>query len=149
MFTLIIQTKLNTHAMYNAHLMENIKPVENWMRITLFATTFVNMLGAITFIPQFRMLREQSQFPDAHPLYLLIISIWIFVFGAGYLWMALTRRPDKIFIAVGAAGKISFFALLVCFWLAGEFPVSTAFAAIIDLIIGIVFVVWLWKRRDS
>jgi hypothetical protein len=129
--------------------MDNTKPFENWMRITLFATTFVNLLGAITFFPHFRMLREQSQLPTADPLYLLIISIWIFAFGCGYLWMAVTRRPDKIFIGVGAAGKISFFLLLVCFAVSGEFPISTALSAVVDLIIGIIFIVWLWKRRDT
>lgn len=125
------------------------KPFENWMRNTLFATAFVNLLGALTFIPQFRMLRDQSQLPNAHPLYLWIISIWIFAFGIGYLWMALTRRADKIFIAVGAAGKISFFALLVCFAIAGELPISTAFSAVVDLVIGIIFIAWLWKRRNA
>lgn len=117
--------------------------------MTLFASSFVNLLGAITFFPHFQMLREQTHLPATHPLYLLIISIWIFAFGCGYLWMAVTRRPDKIFIAVGAAGKISFFLLLVCFAVSGELPLSTAFSALIDLIIGIIFIVWLWKRRNT
>lgn len=119
------------------------------MRITLFATALVNLLGAVTFIPQIRTLRDQSQLPDAHPIYLWTISLWILFFGIGYLWMALTRRPDKIFIAVGAAGKISFFLLLLCFAIAGAFPISTAFSAVVDLIIGIIFIAWLWKRRDA
>ena len=119
------------------------------MRMTLCATTFVNLLGAITFFPYFQMLRERSHLPAADPLYLYIISIWIFVFGCGYLWMAVTRRPDKIFIAVGAAGKISFFLLLASFALSGKLPLLTAFSALIDLVIGVIFIAWLWKRRSA
>jgi hypothetical protein len=124
------------------------RPFENWMRNTLFVSSAVNLLGAITFVPAFRLLRDRSQFPDAHPLYLWIISIWILAFGAGYLYMALTRRPDKIFIAVGAAGKLSFFVLLLCYSLGGLFPLSTAFSAIVDLILAVIFIGWLWKNRE-
>ncbi len=117
--------------------------------MTLFATTFVNLLGAITFFPYFQMLRERSHLPAADPLYLYIISIWIFVFGCGYLWMAATRRPDKIFIAVGSVGKISFFLLLAGSALSGKLPLLTAFSALIDLVIGVIFIAWLWKRRSA
>jgi hypothetical protein len=47
-------------------------------------------------------------FPESHPLYLWILAVWVFAFGLCYFWMAWTGRRERLFIAFGAIGKLSF-----------------------------------------
>ncbi|MFL6468467.1 MAG: hypothetical protein ACJ72Z_10970 [Pyrinomonadaceae bacterium] len=125
------------------------EPLEKWMRYALFVTGPVNFLGALIFMPPFASLRSQFTLPEPHPFYLWIISIWIFAFGCCYLYMAITERRDRIFIAIGAIGKLSFSGLLIGYAAAGTVPATTAFSGLLDIILGIVFVVWLVTTRDE
>jgi hypothetical protein len=82
-------------------------------------------------------------FTAAHPLYLWILSIWIFGFGACYLSMAITQRHDRTFIAIGAVGKLSFFGLMAVYALMGEISGMAIGAAVGDLVFAMIFVYWL------
>ncbi len=101
-------------------------PLEKWMRYALFATVPINFLGAAIFLPPFPQLRTQFELPEPHPFYLWILSIWIFAFGCCYLYMAITERRDRIFVMIGAAGKLFFSVLLIAYAAAGPVPISTA-----------------------
>jgi hypothetical protein len=119
------------------------------MRRVMLAAALLNTLGAVTFIPAFSGLRAQGHLPnDAHPIYLWMIALWIFFFGVAYLYLGITGRVEKVFIAVGAAGKLSFFGLLLGFALAGDLPFQAASSGIADLVFGTIFTVWLWVRRS-
>lgn len=119
------------------------------MRRVMLAAAILNTLGAITFIPAFTGLRAQGHLPnDAHPVYLWMIALWIFFFGVAYLYLGITGKVEKVFIAVGAAGKLSFFGLLLGFGLAGKLPMQAASSGIADLIFGTIFTVWLWRTRS-
>jgi len=121
----------------------------NGMRRVMLAAAVLNTLGAITFIPAFTGLRVQGHLPnDAHPVYLWMIALWIFFFGVAYLYLGITGRVEKVFIAVGSAAKLSFFGLLLGFALAGDLPIQAATSGIADLVFGSVFTVWLWVRRS-
>lgn len=119
------------------------KPLEKWMRAALFATAAMNITGAITFVPGILTGRALLRLPESHPLYLWILSIWIFSFGACYLSMALTQRHDRTFIAIGAIGKLSFFGLMTVYALAGDIGGMAVGAAVGDLVFGIIFIYWL------
>ena len=119
------------------------------MRRVMLAAAILNTLGALTFIPAFTGLRAQGHLPnDAHPVYLWMIALWIFFFGIAYLYLGITGRVEKVFIAVGAAGKLSFFGLLLGFALAGDLPIQAATSGIADLVFGTIFTVWLWRTRS-
>ncbi len=120
--------------------------LERWMKSTLYISFILNTLGAITFAPAFPGLFALTGLPAAHPLYMWMISLWIFAFGIGYLWMALTNRPDKIFIAVGAFGKFSFFALIAFFSLSGTLPMAAISSGLGDLALSLIFAYWLLKK---
>ena len=121
-----------------------------WMRRAFLATAAMNLLGALTFLPSLTIIRETFGLPNqAHPLYLWIISIWIFAFGLCYLWLGITGRRERLFVVIAATGKLSFVALLFGYALAGEIPLLTAFSGLGDLFFGIIFVVWLWKTRGN
>jgi len=123
--------------------------MEKWFRIVLLATAAMNILGALAFIPANRAGREQFGFPEAHPLYLWILASWIFAFGLCYLWMAIKQSRERLFIAVGAIGKLSFFGILLILAGLSELPFRAVPGGFGDLIFGILFVVWLFKNRTN
>ena len=119
-----------------------------WMRVVMFATAAMNILGAITFAPGARALREAGGLPaDGPPIYLAMIGAFVFVFGLAYLWAAITATADRLFVAVAAAGKLSFFGLLVWYWAAGALPATAPLSGMGDLVVGSLFLVWLYNAR--
>ncbi len=121
-----------------------------WMRITLLATAVMNLTGAAAFLPSATALRQMGGLPEGgHPLYMLTVAAFIFIFGLAYGWAGLSGRADRQFIAVGAAGKLAFFALLVWCCCAGSLPLKAVGAGVGDLVFGVLFALWLFKSRKS
>ena len=125
-------------------------PLPTWMRRALFATAAMNILAATAFVPAAASLRTLAGLPaGGHPLYLLTVGMFVLLFGLAYLWTAVKGRAEPLFIAMAAAGKLSFFALLVGFWAAGELPGRAPLAGTADLIFGVLFSVWLLAGRAA
>lgn len=116
------------------------------MKRALIATAVMNVFGALLFVPPVTFFRKFFGFPaDTHPLYLWIISLWIFFFGICYLWLGLTERREPLFLAIAAAGKISFSLLLIIYAAGGEIPAMAAASGLLDLFFGLFFIGYLWK----
>lgn len=116
-----------------------------WMRGALFATAAMNVVGGIAFLPPAHALRAIGGMPDGgHPLYPTALGALVLVFAVAYLWLAMTGRADRLFIAVATAGKLSFFASLAWFWAVGALPLRAPLAGIGDLVFGVMFSVWLY-----
>ncbi len=114
--------------------------IEKLFKISLIATFFMNMAGALMFVPSFRLLREFGGLPEAgNPFYSLILSLWIFFFGIFYLRLWFAKTPERFFVAIGALGKSSFAVLLAVLALTGDLPLRAAFAGLPDLIIAVIF----------
>ena len=110
----------------------------------MLAAAALNLVGAVTFMPRAQALRLMGGFPVlAHPFYLSTIGVFILVFGLVYLWAGVTGKADRQFVAVGAAGKLAFCGLIVRYWWAGLLPTTAVTSGIGDLVIGILFLVWL------
>jgi hypothetical protein len=125
-----------------------VTPLPRWMRNALLATAVMNSFGAFAFTPWGAPLRDLADMPtNVHPLYLLVIGSFVLLFGIGYLVTGVTGRADPLFIAIAAAGKLSFFGLLAAFWVVGELTVRAPLAAIGDLAFGMAFVTWLVRGR--
>jgi hypothetical protein len=118
------------------------------MRTALYATGVMNVAAAATFLPAALPVRTLIGLPEyGHPLYAASVAMFIFLFGLGYLWTARTGHADRVFIAVAAAGKFSFFATLACFWALGSLPLRAPLLGCADLFFSIVFAVWLFGGR--
>jgi hypothetical protein len=116
-----------------------------WMRTALLATAVMNGLAAILFLPPAAGLRELAGLPaGGHPFYLTTVSLFVALFGVGYLWFGLTGRADRFFIAFAALGKLSFFALAFGFALAGALSFRGALLAGGDLVFAVLFLRWLF-----
>lgn len=118
------------------------------MRTALFATSVMNIGGAFAFLPPAQPLRDLAGFPDAdNPVYLVTVGIFIFALGLGYLGCALMNRADRLFILVGASGKLAFFALLVALYITGDLPIRAVAAGGGDLLFGLLFAAWLVQTQ--
>ncbi|MFB2891331.1 hypothetical protein ACE1CI_00135 [Aerosakkonemataceae cyanobacterium BLCC-F50] len=120
----------------------------NWFRFTLLATAIMNFVGAVVFALPIYGKGEIFGLPqNAHPLYLSIVSSWILIFGLGYIWMAVSAKPDRLFIAVAATCKLAIAFSFFTFWLMGDLPLLTVSAGSGDLLFAIVFIYWLLPTK--
>lgn len=122
-----------------------MNPLPPWMRTALYATAVMNVLAAASFLPAGAPVRALVGLPeDGHPLYVATVAMFIFLFGLAYLWTAMAGRADRVFIALAAGGKFSFFATLVCFWWIGSLPLRAPVLGSADLFFSILFAIWLF-----
>jgi len=123
-------------------------PLPTWMRRALFITAGMNILVAGAFIPAAESLRVLAGFPaGGEPFYVATVGLFILLFGLGYLSAAMMGRAERLFIAVAAAGKLSFVWLLTCFWLSGALPLRAPILGSADLVFGALFLFWLLTAR--
>ena len=121
-----------------------MEALPTWMRRTLFATAAMNCVAALGFLPSARFARVAAGLPEEAPaVYLLTIGMFILLFGVGYLWTALSGRAERLFIALSAAGKLTFFGMLATLWATGTLSIKAPVAAAPDLVFGLLFLVWL------
>jgi len=119
-----------------------------WMRGALFATAAMNIAAAAGFLPSASAMRAMAGLPEAdHPLYLAMNSMFVLLFGLGYLWCAVMGRADRLFLSIAATGKLTFFTMLVWFWGIGALPLRAPLMGTADLIFGVLFVKWLVSTR--
>lgn len=119
------------------------QPLPRWMIAALWITTPLNLLGAVVFAPLSSLAVDLAGFPaEVHPLYRWALAQFIGLFGLGYGWCAYTGRAPRFFIAMGAAGKLAFFATLASYWARGDLPFSAVAFGSADLWLGLVFALW-------
>lgn len=115
-----------------------------WMRAAMLATAPVNLGGAVVFLPPGEPYRALVGLPaEGHPFYLATIAAFIFINGCAYTWAGVTGRAGRLFVASAAAGKASFFGLLLVFWLLGSLPGIAPALGAADLAFAALFVAWL------
>jgi hypothetical protein len=118
-------------------------PLPGWMQKALYATAVMNAFGALLFLPPAQPARALIGLPEAPTLYLVMVGMFVALFGVGYLWTAMAGRADRMFIVLGAAGKLGFFTTVTVLWLAGQLSVLGPLFASGDLVFGVMFVAWL------
>jgi hypothetical protein len=119
-------------------------PLPPWMRTALYATAGMNVVAAGMFLPRAKPIRDLIGLPPfGHPLYATTVAMFILLFGLAYLWTAIAGRSDRVFIALAAAGKLSFFSILVCFSAMGLLPWRAPVLGSADLFFSILFSIWL------
>lgn len=119
------------------------------MRWLLVACGPMNLGGVAVFAPPFPQLRSLVGIPDAHPLYLWVLTAWLPLFGVAYFGMGWTGRADRTFLAVGAAGKATFAGILLALLGNGELSITAGLVGLPDLVLAAVFAAWLWRTKWS
>jgi len=121
-----------------------MSPLPGWMRAALAATTLMNLVGAAIFAPLSTLAQDLGGFPaGAPPIYAWTVAEFIGFFGLGYGWCAWTGRAPRLFVALGAAGKIAFFATLLACFAQDQLPFRAVAFGSADLWFGLAFLFWL------
>ncbi|WP_035608454.1 hypothetical protein [Haloferula sp. BvORR071] len=67
-----------------------------WMRGAMLATAAMNLTGAAAFLPFAKSLRQIGGLPEeGHPLYMLTVGAFVFIFGLAYLWAGAWRTASS------------------------------------------------------
>jgi hypothetical protein len=123
---------------------DDLDVLPGWMRRALFATGVMNVLAAVVFSPPAGALRAIGGMPESEqPVYMATITLFVLLFGVAYLWLAVSGRAERFFIAVAAAGKLSFVTVLAWFWAGGTLPLRAFLAGTADLVFAVLFMAWL------
>jgi hypothetical protein len=114
-----------------------------FIRKVLWATVFYNLAGALAFaFPE--SVGQLAGLPVPVPrLYSVLLAIFVLLFGAVYLWLALQPTIDRPLLGFAALGKSSVFVAAVVLWLLGEGPGWFIPGATGDLIFAAIFTWWL------
>jgi hypothetical protein len=118
------------------------------MTTALLATAVMNLTAGLAFLPPAQPLRSLVGMPDGEPVYLATVALFVLLFGAGYAYVGLTGRDERLFLTLSAIGKISFVTIVTFYWLATRLPFQAVATASGDLLFGGLFVAWLVTSRS-
>jgi hypothetical protein len=132
------------HASNLAKPLKKLNPKPQLLQLALWITVPVNATGAVIFSTP--ALRQLIGLPvPTHSFYGLLVGSWIGLFGLAYLRLALSKRDDRTFLAVGAFGKLSFFVLAVVYYFRSELGILALLASSLDAVFAGMFLVYLAK----
>jgi hypothetical protein len=120
--------------------------LQTLFKLALWITVPVNFSGAVIF--SVSALRQLIGLPPlSQNFYGLLIGSWIGLFGVCYLYVAIFKRYDKVFLTIGALGKLSFFVLAVAYFASFNLGFLALLASGIDACLAIIFLAWLWQAQ--
>jgi hypothetical protein len=112
------------------------------IRIALWASVVLNLLGLVVFVPAAIGLPAPMLPLPAPRFYAAQVSLMIGTFGGAYLWMAMQPRIHRPLVVMGGVGKLGFFAIAVIYRLAGDLPSAAVSQALPDLFLAMIFLTW-------
>lgn len=94
---------------------------EPLLRRVLYAAALFNVAGAAMFGFPASPTAALAGLPAAVPVpYRAFTALFVLLFGGSYAWLAAHRPLVRPFVAFGAIGKASAFALMLVLWLCGH-----------------------------
>ncbi len=123
---------------------------ETTIRRSLWLACPFNLTAALVFAFPASTVGQQLGLPDdVHPLYSLLVALFVGLFGLVYGWLA--RRPaiDRSLLALGSIGKLGAFFIAGFLWLAGAVPGVVVIVAFGDLAFAALWLSWLVSTRGQ
>lgn len=121
---------------------------ERLLRTTLYFTFFYNLMGFITFLAPERF-GQLAGLPAGVPfLFTGFIAFNILLFGFVGLWQA--RQPDmnRPVLTIFGISKITFCLLMGLSWLMGEVTFAGFLMSLVDLAMGVIFLLGARGTRN-
>jgi hypothetical protein len=81
------------------------------------------------------------------PVYSVLLSLFVLLFGAAYAWLALQPTIDRPMVGFAAIGKASVFVGAIVLWAMGQASAWLIPGATGDLIFAAIFAWWLRASR--
>jgi hypothetical protein len=122
------------------------------IRKVLWATVFYNLAGALAFAFPTSVGQLAGLPTPVAPIYNVLLALFVLLFGAAYLWLALQPTIDRPLVGFAALGKASVFVAAVVLWAVDQGPGWFIPGATGDLIFALLFTWWLWggsRRRAA
>ncbi|TNE86890.1 MAG: hypothetical protein EP330_19980 [Deltaproteobacteria bacterium] len=110
-----------------------------WLRGSLFFTTALNLVGALTMSPLWPAAWNPPGTPVAPALHGWIISSFVLGFGIAYGWMAWTNTPNRGILALACYGKLTFAMAMYGQSAVGNMPWMVGITGTPDLVLGLMF----------
>ena len=120
---------------------------ERVIRIALWASVVLNLLGLVVFVPAAIGWAAPMVPIPAPRFYAAQVSLMIGTFGGAYLWLAMQPRIHRPLVVMGGVGKLGFFAIAVIYRLAGDLPQAAVTQAMPDLFLAMIFLSWARATR--
>jgi hypothetical protein len=114
-----------------------------FIRKVLGTTAVYNAAGALAFAFPASVGQLAGLPVPVAPIYRVLLALFVLLFGAAYLWLALQPTIDRPLVGFAALGKASVFVAAVTLWLFGEGPGWFIPGATGDLIFAVLFTWWL------
>lgn len=114
------------------------------LRLALWATAPANFaVAALLLVPDSAPGRLLGLPAEVPMLYAVLLALFVALFGAMYVWLALQADIDRPLLALGAIGKFSAFLLTSLLWTQGQASDLLAGLFIGDLLFAALFAAWL------
>ena len=121
---------------------------EKTIRASLWLACPFNLMAALVFACPSSAVGQQLGLPDhVHPLYSLLVALFVALFGFVYAWLARCHTIDQPLLALGIIGKLGAFFIAGFLWVAGIVPGMLAFVALGDLAFAALWLSWLLSER--
>jgi hypothetical protein len=117
------------------------------MRGALWTAAALNLVGMLVFAPAALGFAPDLLPVPAPRFYAAQVGFTIALFGGVYAWLARQAEIDRPLVAVGALGKLCFFALAIAYWAGGDLPAVAVPQATPDLVLALTFLWWLRTTR--
>lgn len=123
---------------------------ETTIRVSLWLACPFNLMAALVFAFPSSTIGQQLGLPDhVHPLYSLLVALFVGLFGFVYAWLARRRAIDQPLLALGSVGKLGAFLIAGFLYLTGVVPGIVAFVALGDLAFAALWLSWLLSGRGQ
>ena len=120
-----------------------------WLRYSLTFSVFLNAGGALVLSPLWPNEWLLAGTPHAPPLHAWLLSSAVLGFGVAYGWMAWHNTVNHGILALACYGKLAFALTLFTQAAAGQVPWLVGITGTPDLILGLLFGVYLFRARRA
>jgi|SRR5271167_1169662 len=115
---------------------------------SLFVTAACfNWVVGLLLLADFPLAARLIGLSDSPKVWVHLVAATIVLFGAAY-WLV-AKQPERYrpFAGLGAAGKLTFAAIIYFHWFAGDAPSRLAMLVSVDVIFAVLFLRYLLFRR--
>jgi hypothetical protein len=123
---------------------------DRFIRRLLWVSVVFNAGGASLFAFPASPIGQLIEMPTpVAPIYGILLAFFLLLFGAMYAFLAVQTVIYRPWVAFLAAGKLGAFAIVLGVWITGNASFRGVMAAAGDLILAILFVLWLLRSAKT
>ena len=126
---------------------DNMQDRERYERSLFVTAACFNWAVGLLILADFPLAARLIDLSDPPTVWVHLVAATIVLFGAAY-WLV-AKQPERYrpFAGLGAAGKLTFAAIIYYHWFAGDASARLAMLVSVDVIFAVLFLRYLFSRR--